>query len=63
MLFKKDPERLSWVEKMLVQEMQPDGRIMVRSLDKIHARTGLTYSVLSEMARRLEDRRMAAPLG
>jgi len=63
MLFKKDPERLSWVEKMLVQEMQPDGRIMVRSLDKIHARTGLTYSVLSEMARRLEDRRMATPLG
>jgi hypothetical protein len=63
MLFKNDPERLSRIEKMLIREMQPDGRIMVRSLDKIHARTGLTYSVLSEMAKRLEDRRIVAPLG
>ena len=31
------------VESMLLDEMDQSGRIMVRSLDKIHARTGLSY--------------------
>jgi hypothetical protein len=51
-----DPEKLSRIEIMLMKEMGPDGRIMVRSIDKIHARTGLNYAILSEMARRLQKR-------
>lgn len=56
MPFKKAPDRSSTVEEMLIREMQPDGRIMVRSLDKIHARTGLNYQALAEMARQLQNR-------
>jgi len=51
-----DPEKISRIEIMLMKEMGPDGRIMVRSIDKIHARTGLNYAILSEMARRLQKR-------
>jgi len=40
---------------MLLKEMDREGRIMVRSLDKIHARTGLTYATISEMAQRLQQ--------
>jgi len=56
MPFKNGPDRLSKIEEMLIREMTPDGRIMVRSLDKIHARTGLNYQALSEMARQLQNR-------
>lgn len=51
-----DPEQLRRIEKMLLMEMEPDGRIMVRSLDKIHARTGLAYTLISEIARQLQRR-------
>jgi DNA-binding Lrp family transcriptional regulator len=52
-----DPEQLTKIEKMLLMEMERNGRIMVRSLDKIHARTGLTYTVISEIASQLQERR------
>ena len=51
-------EDLKAVENMLLKEMDPNGHIMVRSLDKIHARTGLTYTTISEIARRLEERNL-----
>jgi uncharacterized protein YerC len=50
-------EQLTAIEGMLLKEMDTTGRIMVRSLDKIHARTGLTYATISEIARRLQDQR------
>jgi len=43
------------VESMLLDEMDQSGRIMVRSLDKIHARTGLSYETLSSMANILQN--------
>jgi len=58
MPFKKDLAQLSRIETLLIKEMGQDGRIMVRSLDKIHARTGLTYATISEIARRLEKRNL-----
>ena len=44
------------IESMLLAEMDRGGRIMVRTLDKIHATSGLTYATISEIARRLQDR-------
>ena len=58
MPFIHDSQQVRVVEKMLLKEMEPDGRIMVRSLDKIHARTGLTYTTISEMARRLQKQNL-----
>jgi hypothetical protein len=55
MPFTYNPEQLKRIETMLLKEMDREGRIMVRSLDKIHARTGLTYATISEMARRLQQ--------
>ncbi len=43
------------VESMLLDEMDKSGRIMVRSLDKIHARTGLSYETLSSIANILQN--------
>jgi hypothetical protein len=42
-------------EILLKEEMDLNGRIMVRTLDKIHARTGLTYTEVSEIAQKLEE--------
>jgi len=56
MSFMYDPEQVRRIENMLLKEMDPHGRIMVRSLDKIHARTGLNYVTISEIARRLQER-------
>jgi hypothetical protein len=55
MPFLNDPEQLRLIERMLLKEMDSRGRILVRSLDKIHARTGITYTTISEMARRLQQ--------
>ncbi len=55
MPFTYNPQQLKQIESMLLKEMDREGRIMVRSLDKIHARTGLTYATVSEMARRLQQ--------
>jgi hypothetical protein len=56
MTFIPSSAKLTAIETMLLKEMDPTGRIMVRSLDKIHARTGLTFAKISEIARRLQDR-------
>jgi hypothetical protein len=56
MPFHYDPEQVRRIEVMLLKEVDRDGRIMVRSLDKIHARTGLNYATISEIARRLQER-------
>jgi hypothetical protein len=56
MSFISSSAKLTAIEAMLLEEMDPTGRIMVRSLDKIHARTGLTFAKLSEIARQLQDR-------
>ena len=48
--------RVRLVEQMLLREMDTDGHIMVRSLDRVHAHTGLTYAQVSEIARRLAKR-------
>jgi hypothetical protein len=56
MPFSYDPEQVRRIETMLLKEMGQEGRIMVRSLDKIHARTGLNYATISEIARRLQER-------
>jgi len=52
-----DPEQLRIIESMLLVEMERNGRIMVRSLDKIHARTGLTYTAIAEIAKQLQKSR------
>ena len=55
MPFTYNTGQLKQIEIMLLKEMDREGHIMVRSLDKIHARTGLTYATISEMARRLQQ--------
>ncbi|HMK33868.1 MAG TPA: hypothetical protein VK463_02295 [Desulfomonilaceae bacterium] len=50
-----DSKQLKQIEGLLLKEMDRNGKIMVRSLDKIHARTGLTYAIVSEIARRLQE--------
>jgi hypothetical protein len=56
MPFLEDSDQIrSMIERMLLNEMDSSGRIMVRSLDKIHARTGVKYVTISEIARRLEE--------
>lgn len=50
-----EAEQLKMVETMLLKEMDHNGRIMVRSLDKIHARTGLKYATISKIACRLQE--------
>jgi len=52
----EDPDQLTTVESMLLTERALNGRIMVRSIDKIHAATGLAYAAIAEIAQRLEDR-------
>jgi hypothetical protein len=47
--------RLTAVEAMILQEMDSTGRITVHSLDRVHARTGLHYLTVSDMARRLQE--------
>lgn len=56
MPFPNNSNDLRTVERMLLKEMDQDGRITVRSLDKIHARTGLQYATISELARQLQER-------
>lgn len=55
MPFTYDLDQVKNIEKMLRKEMDMNGRIMVRSLDKIHARTGLRYATISEIARRMQE--------
>ncbi len=57
MLLTHTSAELEAIESMLLEEMDRGGRIMVRTLDKIHATSGLTYATVSEIARRLQDRR------
>jgi hypothetical protein len=54
-----DSEQIKQIETLLRKEMDHKGRIMVRSLDKIHAKTGLNYATVSEIARRLQERGFA----
>lgn len=56
MPFKHDLDQVKKIETMLRREMDLNGRIMVRSLDKIHARTGLRYATISEIARQMLER-------
>ena len=56
MLPTSESNQSKMVEVLLREEMGLNGRIMVRTLDKIHARTGLTYAEVSEIAQRLEER-------
>lgn len=56
MFSRYDTEQLKQIESLLLKEMDRNGRIMVRSLDKIHAKTGLNYATVSEIARRLQER-------
>jgi hypothetical protein len=51
-----DSDIMRSVETMLRKEMDRNGHIMVRSLDKIHAATGLAYTKISEMAERLREK-------
>jgi hypothetical protein len=56
MRLRNDSKSIRLVEQMLLREMDRDGHIMVRSLDKVHAHTGLAYVQVSAIARRLEER-------
>ncbi len=56
MPFTQKHQHLSKIETMLLEEMNREGKIMVRSLDKIHAQTGLNYMTLSEIAVRLQKK-------
>lgn len=51
----KTPFESRTIETLLLKEMDHNGRILVRGLDRVHARTGLTYTTIAEMARRLEE--------
>lgn len=50
---------VSDLEIMILKEMGMDGKIMVRSLDKIHARTGINYATISRMAEKIQKRNQA----
>jgi hypothetical protein len=52
-----ESKTLKSVEAMIIEEMDQCGRIYVRSLDRIHARTGLGYNRVSEIARRVQINR------
>lgn len=54
MHMQQEPEQLRAAERMLIREIDRYGRLTVRNLDRVHARTGITYVTISEMARRLE---------
>jgi len=51
----KAPFEVRTIETLLLKEMDHNGRILVRGLDRVHARTGLNYTTISEMAQRLEE--------
>ena len=61
MELRNDARRVRLVEEMLLREMDTDGHIMVRSLDRVHAHTGLAYAHISEIARRLAERVIETP--
>ncbi|MDD3473598.1 MAG: hypothetical protein PHS86_12510 [Syntrophaceae bacterium] len=54
-----DRVMVSKLETMIREEMEIDGKIMVRSLDKIHARTGINYATISKVAERIQNRKHA----
>lgn len=56
MSFADLPVELRTIETLLLKEMDHNGKILVRGLDRVHARTGLTYTTISALARRLEER-------
>ncbi len=58
MLSLNNTQLLKNVEGLLLKEMQAHGRIMVRSLDMIHAKTGMEYAAVSEIAQKLMDKRL-----
>lgn len=49
----------SELEVMILEQMDVDGRILVRSLDKIHARTGINYATISKVAENMLSRRQS----
>jgi hypothetical protein len=49
-------DKLKYLESLILKEMDMNGRIMVRSLDMIHAKTGATYAMVSEIAKNLQKR-------
>ncbi len=59
MSLSNDCVMVSDLEIMILKEMGMDGKIMVRSLDKIHARTGINYATISRMAEKIQKRNQA----
>jgi hypothetical protein len=45
------------LEIMIMAEMGVNGKILVRSLDKIHARTGVNYSTISKIADKIQKQK------
>lgn len=50
----QDCVAVSDLELMILEEIGIEGKILVRSLDKIHARTGINYATISLVADRLQ---------
>ena len=53
----QDCVAVSDLELMILEEIGIEGKILVRSLDKIHARTGINYSTISRVADKLQRTR------
>ncbi len=54
MSLSQDFVEVSDLEMMILEEIVTQGKIMVRSLDKIHARTGINYATISRVADKLQ---------
>ncbi len=50
----QDCVAVSDLELMILEEIGIEGKVLVRSLDKIHARTGINYSTISRVADKLQ---------
>ena len=48
---------VSDLEIMILEEIGIEGKLLVRSLDKIHARTGINYATISSVADKLQRSR------
>lgn len=56
MSLSQDRVVFSDLEIMILEEIGIDGKILVRSLDKIHARTGINYATISKVAEKIQNR-------
>ncbi len=57
MPFKINADRCRQIEMIIREEFDQTGRVTVRCLDRIHAKTGLAYAAISEIAQKVQHKR------